>query len=94
MAGYQHGRHGQRILSDHLSRLGFTVVIAAGDMRTMEVSALAYFAAGKFYDWQPTTLAAFNDRLHRWAPLALILASRPQMAMLLDRWRQSSGPAF
>ena len=25
-------------------------------------------------------------RLHRWAPLALILASRPQMAMLLDCW--------
>ena len=33
-------------------------------------------------------------RLHRWAPLALILASRPQMAMLLDCWRQASGPAL
>jgi MutS domain V len=33
-------------------------------------------------------------RLHRWAPWAQALASRPQLAMLLDRWRQASGPAF
>jgi hypothetical protein len=37
---------------------------------------------------------AWLHRLHRWAPLALILASRPQMAMLLDCWRQASGPAL
>lgn len=33
-------------------------------------------------------------RLHRWAPWALVLVCRPQMAMLLDRWRQAWGPAF
>jgi hypothetical protein len=32
--------------------------------------------------------------LRRWAPWALLLASRPQMATLLERWRQASGPAF
>jgi hypothetical protein len=32
--------------------------------------------------------------LHRWAPLALIVVSRPQMAMLLERWRRYSGPAL
>jgi hypothetical protein len=37
---------------------------------------------------------AWLHRLYRWAPLALILASRPQMAMLLERWRQSWGPAL
>src|SRR5262249_5418233 len=37
---------------------------------------------------------AWLHRLHRWVPWALILASRPQMAMLLDRWRQAWGPAF
>jgi hypothetical protein len=37
---------------------------------------------------------AWLHRLHRWAPLALFLASRPQMAMVLDRWRQASGPAL
>jgi hypothetical protein len=29
-----------------------------------------------------------------WAPLAQFLASGPEMAMLLERWRQTSGPAF
>jgi hypothetical protein len=38
--------------------------------------------------------AARLHRLHRLAPWALVLACRPQMAMLLDRWRQASGPAF
>jgi hypothetical protein len=38
--------------------------------------------------------AARLHRLHRWAPLALVLAGRPQMAMLMDRWRQEWGPAF
>jgi hypothetical protein len=33
-------------------------------------------------------------RLHRWVPFALLLASRPQMAMLLDRWRQRFGKRF
>jgi hypothetical protein len=33
-------------------------------------------------------------RLHRRSPFALILLARPQMAMLLDWWRQASGPAF
>jgi hypothetical protein len=37
---------------------------------------------------------AWLDRLQRWAVLALLLASRPQTAMLLDLWRQVSGPAF
>src|SRR5262249_53183788 len=35
---------------------------------------------------------AWLHRLHRWAQLALILACRPQLAMLLDRWRQGWGP--
>jgi MutS domain V len=33
-------------------------------------------------------------RLRHGAPWAQVLASRPQMAMLLDCWRQASGPAF
>ncbi|HEX4608057.1 MAG TPA: hypothetical protein VH092_07620 [Urbifossiella sp.] len=33
-------------------------------------------------------------RLHRRVPLALVLASRPQAAMRLDRWRQASGAVF
>jgi hypothetical protein len=33
-------------------------------------------------------------RLLRRAPYAVVLASRPQMGMLLDRWRQDSGLAF
>jgi hypothetical protein len=37
---------------------------------------------------------AWLHRLHCWAPWALVLACRPQLAMLLDRWRQASGPAF
>ena len=37
---------------------------------------------------------AWLHRLHRWAPLTLLLVSRPQMALLLERWRQVSGPAF
>jgi hypothetical protein len=37
---------------------------------------------------------AWLGHLHRWAPLALLLASRPQMAMLLNCWRQVSGPPF
>ncbi len=37
---------------------------------------------------------AWLHRLHRWAPWALLLASRPQMAMLLDHWRQGWGPAL
>ena len=36
---------------------------------------------------------AWLHRLHRWAQWALILACRPQLAMLLDRWRQGWGPA-
>jgi hypothetical protein len=35
--------------------------------------------------------AAWLHHLHRWAALGLILASGPQMAMLLDRWRQAWG---
>jgi MutS domain V len=38
--------------------------------------------------------AGWLDHLCRWAPLALILVCRPQMAMLFDRWRQLFGPAF
>jgi len=34
------------------------------------------------------------NHLRRWAPLAPMLASRPQMAILLDCWRQASVPAF
>ena len=37
---------------------------------------------------------AWLYHLHRWAPLAHLLVSRPQLAMVLDRWRQTSGPAF
>jgi hypothetical protein len=37
---------------------------------------------------------AWLHRLRCLAPWALILASRPQVALLLDRWRQLSGPAF
>jgi hypothetical protein len=37
---------------------------------------------------------AWLHRLQRWAALSLILVCRPQAAMLLDRWRQLSGPAF
>jgi hypothetical protein len=37
---------------------------------------------------------AWLHRLLGWTPLALILASHPQLAMLLDRWRQTSGPAL
>jgi hypothetical protein len=33
-------------------------------------------------------------RLHRWVPFAPLLASRPQMAMQLDRWRQRYGKRF
>jgi hypothetical protein len=33
-------------------------------------------------------------RLFRWVPFAPLLASRPQIAMLLDRWRQRSGQGF
>jgi hypothetical protein len=36
---------------------------------------------------------AWLHRLHRWAQLALILACRPQLAILLDRWGQGWGPA-
>lgn len=32
--------------------------------------------------------------LHRFAPFAVVLVCRPQIARLLDRWRQHSGPAF
>ncbi len=38
--------------------------------------------------------SAWLDHLYRWAPLALILACRPQLAMLFDWWRRLSGPAF
>jgi hypothetical protein len=37
---------------------------------------------------------AWLHRLHRWTPFALVLAGRPQLALLLDRWRQVSGTAF
>jgi hypothetical protein len=37
---------------------------------------------------------AWLHRLHRYAPFALLLACRPQMAILLDRWCEGSGPAF
>jgi hypothetical protein len=33
-------------------------------------------------------------RFYRWVPLASLTATRPQVAMRLDRWRQASGPAF
>jgi hypothetical protein len=33
-------------------------------------------------------------RLQRWIPFAPLLASRPQMAMLLDRWRARYGECF
>ena len=33
-------------------------------------------------------------RLHRWVPFAPLLASRPHMAMLLDRWRRRFGKSF
>jgi hypothetical protein len=45
-----------------------------------------------------TTLASQGvnslHRLHRWVPFAPLLASRPQMAMLLDHWRQCYGKCF
>jgi hypothetical protein len=47
-----------------------------------------------FAGGQASRQTAWLHRLHRWAPLGLVLASRPQTAMLLDRWRQASGPAF
>jgi MutS domain V len=37
---------------------------------------------------------AWLHRFRCWAPLTLILACRPQAALLVDRWRQISGPAF
>jgi hypothetical protein len=37
---------------------------------------------------------AWLRRLYRWAPWAQVLAGRPQLAMLLDHWRQASGPDF
>jgi MutS domain V len=37
---------------------------------------------------------AWLHHLQRWIPLALALLSRPQIAMLLDRWRQRSGQTF
>jgi hypothetical protein len=33
-------------------------------------------------------------QLHRWAPLARLLLCRPQAAVVLNGWRQSSGPRF
>ena len=33
-------------------------------------------------------------RLQRWVPFALVLVCRPQMAMVLDRWRQVFGKSF
>jgi MutS domain V len=49
---------------------------------------------GELADGPASRRLARLHRLHRWAPLALLLAARPQMAMLLDGWRRTTGPAF
>jgi hypothetical protein len=57
---------GQRIMYERLSHCGITVFLLAGDARTMQVTAMAFFYHGVFHAWRPCGLAEVLKRLQRW----------------------------